>query len=142
EHHFTFDEAAAFMIQHYGEFSPKMAALAQHAFEHRWIEAEDRAGKAPGGWMESAPETHESRIFMTFTGSPNDVSTLAHELGHAFHSSVMADLPNLRQDYAMNVAETASTFGELIVADANVQAAKTNAEKITLLNAKLDNPLA
>lgn len=142
EHHFTFDEAAAFIIQHYGEFSPKMAALAQHAFEHRWIEAEDRAGKAPGGWMESTPETHESRIFMTFTGSPNDVSTLAHELGHAFHSSVMADLPNLRQDYAMNVAETASTFGELIVADANVQAAKTDAEKITLLNAKLDNPLA
>ncbi|MFC6206540.1 M3 family oligoendopeptidase [Levilactobacillus tongjiangensis] len=141
-HHFTYDEAAEFIIKHYGEFSPKMAALAQRAFENRWIEAEDRAGKAPGGWMESAPETHESRIFMTFTGSPNDVSTLAHELGHAFHSSVMADLPLLRQEYAMNVAETASTFGELIVADANVRAAKTDAEKITLLNAKMDNPLA
>ncbi|WP_395321834.1 M3 family oligoendopeptidase [Levilactobacillus parabrevis] len=141
-HHFTYDEAAAFIIKHYGEFSPKMAALAQRAFENRWIEAEDRAGKAPGGWMESAPETNESRIFMTFTGSPNDVSTLAHELGHAFHSSVMEDLPQLRQDYAMNVAETASTFGELIVADANVKAAKTDAEKITLINAKMDNPLA
>lgn len=141
-HHFTYDEAAAFIVKHYGEFSPKMAALAQRAFENRWIEAEDRAGKAPGGWMESAPETHESRIFMTFTGSPNDVSTLAHELGHAFHSSVMEDLPQLRQDYAMNVAETASTFGELIVADANVKAAKTDAEKITLINAKMDNPLA
>lgn len=141
-HQFTYDEAAAFIIKHYGEFSPKMAALAKHAFEHRWIEAEDRAGKAPGGWMESAPETNESRIFMTFTGSPNDVATLAHELGHAFHSSVISDLPQLRQDYAMNVAETASTFGELIVADANVKAAKTDAEKITLLNAKMDNPLA
>jgi len=141
-HHFSYDEAAAFIIKHYGEFSPKMAALAQRAFENRWIEAEDRAGKAPGGWMESAPETNESRIFMTFTGSPNDVSTLAHELGHAFHSSVMEDLPQLRQDYAMNVAETASTFGELIVADANVKAAKTDAEKITLINAKMDNPLA
>ncbi|WP_204121674.1 MULTISPECIES: M3 family oligoendopeptidase [Levilactobacillus] len=142
EHHFTFDEAAAFIIKHYGEFSPKMAALAQRAFENNWIEAEDRAGKAPGGWMESAPETHESRIFMTFTGSPNDVATLAHELGHAFHSSVIDDLPQLRQDYAMNVAETASTFGELIVADANVKAAKTDAEKIALLNAKMDNPVA
>ncbi|MCI1552920.1 MAG: M3 family oligoendopeptidase [Levilactobacillus sp.] len=141
-HQFTYDEAASFIIKHYGEFSPKMAALAKHAFEHRWIEAEDRAGKAPGGWMESAPETNESRIFMTFTGSPNDVATLAHELGHAFHSSVISDLPQLRQDYAMNVAETASTFGELIVADANVKAAKTDAEKITLLNAKMDNPLA
>ncbi|MFC6275160.1 M3 family oligoendopeptidase [Levilactobacillus tangyuanensis] len=141
-HQFTFDEAADFIIQHYGEFSPKMAALAKHAFDHHWIEAEDRPGKAPGGWMESAPETNESRIFMTFTGSPNDVSTIAHELGHAFHSSVIHDLPILRQDYAMNVAETASTFGELIVADANLQAAKTDAEKITLLNAKMDNPLA
>ena len=141
-HHFTYDEAAAFIIKHYGEFSPKMAALAQHAFENHWIEAEDRAGKAPGGWMESAPETHEARIFMTFTGSPNDVSTLAHELGHAFHSSVMSDLPYFRQDYAMNVAETASTFGELIVADANVKAAQTPAEKISLLNAKMDNPVA
>ncbi|KRN97666.1 oligoendopeptidase F [Levilactobacillus paucivorans] len=141
-HHFTYDEAAAFIIKHYGEFSPKMAALAQHAFEHNWIEAEDRAGKAPGGWMESAPETNESRIFMTFTGSPNDVSTLAHELGHAFHSSVMNDLPYFRQGYAMNVAETASTFGELIVADANVKAATSDAEKISLINAKMDNPLA
>ncbi|MFC6288808.1 M3 family oligoendopeptidase [Levilactobacillus angrenensis] len=141
-HQFTYDEAADFIIKHYGEFSPKMAALAKHAFEHRWIEAEDRAGKAPGGWMESAPETNESRIFMTFTGSPNDVATLAHELGHAFHSSVISDLPQLRQDYAMNVAETASTFGELIVADANVKAAQTDAEKISLLNAKMDNPLA
>ncbi|WP_125573119.1 M3 family oligoendopeptidase [Levilactobacillus huananensis] len=141
-HHFTYDEAAAFIIKHYGEFSPKMAALAQHAFEHNWIEAEDRAGKAPGGWMESAPETNESRIFMTFTGSPNDVSTLAHELGHAFHSSVMNDLPYFRQGYAMNVAETASTFGELIVADANVKAAANDAEKIALINAKMDNPLA
>lgn len=140
--HFTYDEAADFIIKHYGEFSPKMAALAQRAFENRWIEAEDRAGKAPGGWEDVAPETNEARIFMTFTGSPNDVATLAHELGHAFHTSVMTDLPYLRQDYAMNVAETASTFGELIVADANVKAATSPAEKISLLNAKMENPVA
>ncbi|MFN1208355.1 oligoendopeptidase, partial [Enterococcus lactis] len=62
--------------------------------------------------------------------------------GHAFHSSVMNDLPYFRQDYAMNVAETASTFGELIVSDANVKEAKTDEEKISLLNAKMDNPVA
>ena len=119
-----------------------MAKLAQKAFENRWIEAENRPGKEPGGYMQDLPETGEARIFLTFTGSTNDASTIAHELGHAFHSSVMNDLPYFRQDYAMNVAETASTFGELIVSDANVKEAKTDEEKISLLNAKMDNPVA
>lgn len=139
---FTYDEAAEFIIKQFNSFSPKMAQLAQRAFENQWIEAENRPGKEPGGYMESLPETGESRIFLTFTGSPNDASTIAHELGHAFHSSVMNELPYFRQDYAMNVAETASTFSELIVSDANVKEAQTDEEKINLLNAKMDNPVA
>lgn len=139
---FTYDESAEFIIKQFNSFSPKMAQLAQRAFENQWIEAENRPGKEPGGYMESLPETGESRIFLTFTGSPNDASTIAHELGHAFHSSVMNELPYFRQDYAMNVAETASTFGELIVSDANVKEAQTDEEKINLLNAKMDNPVA
>ncbi|KRM77610.1 M3 family oligoendopeptidase [Secundilactobacillus collinoides] len=141
-HTFTYDEAADFIVKQFGAFSPKMAQLAQYAFDHQWIEAEDRPNKQPGGYMESLPETGESRIFLTFTGSANDASTIAHELGHAFHSSVMTDLPFFRQDYAMNVAETASTFAEMIVADANVREAKTDAEKLTLIDAKMVNPLA
>ena len=66
---------------------------------------------------------------MTYSNSVNEVATLAHELGHAFHSSVLWDLPRLNQDYAMNVAETASTFAELIVADATLKEAKTKEEK-------------
>ena len=54
---------------------------------------------------------------------------MAHELGHAFHSSVLWDLPQLNQDYAMNVAETASTFAELIVADATLKEAKQKKKK-------------
>lgn len=141
-HTFTYDEAADFIVKQFGAFSPKMASLAQYALDHQWIEAEDRPNKQPGGYMESLPETGESRIFLTFTGSANDAATIAHELGHAFHSSVMTDLPFFRQDYAMNVAETASTFAEMIVADANVREAKTDAEKLTLLDAKMVNPLA
>ncbi|MFC6182249.1 M3 family oligoendopeptidase [Lactiplantibacillus daowaiensis] len=138
----TYDQAAEFVISNFQKFSPKMAKLAKHAFEHRWIEAENRPNKRPGGYMESLPETKESRIFMTFTGSPNDTATLAHELGHAFHSDVIKDLPLWRQDYAMNVAETASTFAELIVADANVKAATDAKTKLNLLDAKMQNPLA
>ena len=139
---FTFDEAASFIIENFQKFSPKMATFAQSAFEKSWIEAEDRPGKRPGGYCTELPETQESRIFMTYSNSVNEVATLAHELGHAFHSSVMWDLPALNRDYAMNVAETASTFAELIVADATLKAAKTKEEKINLLVTKLQNALA
>ncbi|EPA0857593.1 M3 family oligoendopeptidase [Enterococcus hirae] len=139
---FTFNEAASFIIENFQKFSPKMATFAQSAFEKSWIEAEDRPGKRPGGYCTELPETQESRIFMTYSNSVNEVATLAHELGHAFHSSVMWDLPALNRDYAMNVAETASTFAELIVADATLKAAKTKEEKINLLDTKLQNALA
>lgn len=138
----TYDQAADFVIKNFRQFSPKMGDLAQYALEHQWVEAANRPNKRPGGYMENLPETHESRIFMTFTGSPNDTATLAHELGHAFHGHVIQDLPLWRQDYAMNVAETASTFAELIVADASVKAADNAKTKLTLLDAKMQNPLA
>ncbi|MCW0953346.1 M3 family oligoendopeptidase [Weissella ceti] len=138
----SYDEIADFIVKNFGQYSPKMAEFAQMALDKQWIEAEDRPGKQPGGWMDSLPDNHESRIFMTFTGSVNDASTLAHELGHAFHSSVLTDLPVWRDAYAMNIAETASTFAELLIADANIAAAKTDAEKVVLLDAKMTNPVS
>ncbi len=139
---YSFDEGAAFILENFGKFSPKMAAFAKSAFEKSWIEAEDRPGKRPGGYCTGLPETKESRIFMTYGGSINEVATLAHELGHAFHSSVMWDLPMMNQDYAMNVAETASTFAELVVADAALKEAQTDDEKINLLDSKMINAIA
>lgn len=139
---FSYDDGIAFILENFQKFSPKMAKFAQHALENRWVEAENRSGKAPGGFCTGFPENQESRIFMTYNGSVNEVSTLAHELGHAFHSSVMWDLPPLDQDYAMNVAETASTLAEMIVSDAAVQAAASDLEKINLLDAKLQNAIA
>ena len=78
-------KAAEFIVNNFAKFSPKMASFAQHAFENGWIEAEDRPGKRAGGYMTSVPDVKESRIFMTFDGSASGVSTIAHELGHAFH---------------------------------------------------------
>src|SRR5690606_25297727 len=112
---YTYDDACDFIIEHFSSFGAKLAGFAEHALKNRWVEAEDRPNKRPGGYCTSLPEWEESRIFMTFTGSSTDVNTLAHELGHAFHSHVMRDLPYLNQQYAMNVAETASTFAETIV---------------------------
>ncbi|PIC88088.1 oligoendopeptidase [Sporosarcina sp. P20a] len=139
---FTYDEACDFIIENFASFGPKLTEFTKHALENRWVEAEDRANKRPGGYCTSLPEFEESRIFMTFTGSPSDTSTLAHELGHAFHSHVMKDLPTLNRSYAMNVAETASTFAETIIADATVKNAASDEEKISLLANKLEGATA
>lgn len=139
---FTYDEACDFIIENFATFGPKLAAFSKHALENRWVEAEDRPNKRPGGYCTELPEFKESRIFTTFTGSPTDASTIAHELGHAFHSHVMRDLPTLNRNYAMNVAETASTFAETIIGNATVANAKTVEEKVTLLNAKMENATA
>lgn len=139
---FTYDEACAFVLEHFSTFGPELTEFTEHALENRWVEAEDRPKKRPGGYCTSLPEFEESRIFMTFTGTPSDVATLAHELGHAFHSYVMKDLPTLNRGYAMNVAETASTFAETIIDNAAVESASSKGEKVALLASKLEGATA
>lgn len=133
----TYDEAANFIVKQFRRFSPKMANFAEMAFEKSWIEAEDRSSKRPGGFCTSFPRSGETRVFMTFSGTKENLATLAHELGHAYHQHVMKDLPYLSQQYAMNVAETASTFAEAIVSDAAVEQAETKEERLALLENKV-----
>lgn len=139
---YSFDAASQLIVEQFGLFSKDLADFAITAFENQWIEAEDRPAKRPGGFCTSFPMSKQTRIFMTFAGTASNVSTLAHELGHAYHQHVMNDLPILTQDYAMNVAETASTFAELIVADATVRAARTDQERISLLEDKIQRSVA
>ncbi|TWT03653.1 M3 family oligoendopeptidase [Planomicrobium sp. CPCC 101079] len=138
----SYDEAAAFILEQFAKFSPQMAEFSKMAFEKRWIEAEDRAGKRPGGFCTSFPDSEQTRIFMTFSGSATNISTLAHELGHAYHQHVMNNTEALNQRYAMNVAETASTFAEMVVSDAAVKNAGTKEEKIALLEDKIKRSIA
>ncbi|ASK63690.1 oligoendopeptidase [Virgibacillus phasianinus] len=139
---YSFSEGADFIVEQFRTFSPKMADFAQMAFEKRWIEAEDRAGKRTGGFCTSFPDSEQTRIFMTFSGTSSNVATLAHELGHAYHQHVMNDIHGLNQGYAMNVAETASTFAEMIVADASVKQAKDKHEKKALLEDKVQRGIS
>ncbi|WP_090797526.1 M3 family oligoendopeptidase [Paenibacillus sp. GP183] len=138
----SFDDGAKTILEQFESFSPKMAAFSKKAFERSWIEAEDRAGKRPGGFCTSFPIAGETRIFMTYGGTANNVSTLAHELGHGYHQHVMNDMPALAQQYAMNVAETASTLAEMIVSDAAVNKAATVEERIILLEDKIQRSIA
>lgn len=136
---FTFAEAAEFVVESIRTFNPDIAAYCQMAIDRRWIEAEDRPGKQAGAFCTSLPLSRETRIFMTFNGSFNGLLTLAHELGHGYHSWVMRDLPYGARRYAMSVAETASTFNELIVKRAALQAATSHEERLSLLAAQLND---
>lgn len=138
----SYDEGAKLIVEQFRNFSPRMADFSIHAFNNRWIEAEDRADKRPGGFCTSFPIAGETRIFMTYGGTANNVATLAHELGHGYHQHVMNDMPALAQEYAMNVAETASTFAEMIVADAGVKGAASDEERISLLEDKIQRAVA
>ncbi|MGR6857537.1 M3 family oligoendopeptidase [Bacillus halotolerans] len=139
---YSYDEAANLIVSQFSTFGRKLSAFTEKAFRDRWIEAEDRSRKRVGGFCTSFPDSGESRIFMTFSGSASNVSTLAHELGHAFHQEAMLNVRPLNRSYAMNVAETASTFAEMIVADATVNQAETKEEKLVLLEDKVQRSVA
>ena len=132
-----YHDAAQFIVDQFDRFNPEMAEFTKNCFENGWVEAEDRPGKRPGAFCTTFPDVKESRVFMTFSGTMNNVSTLAHELGHAYHQSVMNELPPFAMQYAMNVAETASTFAEVTVADAAIANAKTEDERLSLISDKL-----
>lgn len=138
----SYQQGAQFILKHFGQFGAQLEAFARKAFEDGWIEAEDRDNKRPGGFCTGLPLANESRIFMTYAGTMSNVSTLAHELGHAFHTYALRPMNPLNRRYAMNVAETASTFAEMIVADAAVEEAQTTEEKMAVLEDKIQRSVA
>jgi pepF/M3 family oligoendopeptidase len=136
-----YDQGAQLIVDKFTDFHPRMGKFAQRACLENWIEAEDRAGKRPGGFCVQFPKSRQSRIFMTYSGTIVNLSTLAHELGHAYHTEMVEDLPRFLQHYRMNVAETASTFAEQIISDAFLQRAKTKEEKLNILSDRIERSI-
>lgn len=132
-----FQEAAEFIIRHFSEFSPSLGKFAKSVFENKWIEAENRTGKRPGGFCAPFSEARQSRIFMTYNGSMNNMMTLAHELGHAYHSYELRQQPFFSQCYPMNLAETASTLAEAVITDSLLKECQDQSLKVELLDNKL-----
>jgi len=96
---------------------PKLGSFVQSICERNWIEWEPRANKRPGAFCTGSLLTGESRSFMTYNGTMGDVRTLAHEAGHAFHSFILRDMRAYGRSYPMTLAESASTFGEMILTE-------------------------
>ncbi len=137
ERKISYKEAGDFVVEHLNSFSRNLGSFARTVIDRRWIEAEDRPGKAAGGWCTGLPLKKESRIFMTFSGNYEEIMTLAHEIGHAYHGWILHDRDYFARHYPMNLAETASTFNEHLVTDAALATTDDKTEKLSLLDHKL-----
>jgi len=136
---FSWDRARAFILENFGAFSPRLRDFALRAFEGNWIDAEPRDGKSGGGFCAPVPRVKESRILVNFDGSLDQVGTVAHELGHAFHNdcAYAAGKTELQQITPMTLAETASIMCETIVNTAVLAHATDNDEKLAILETAL-----
>jgi len=139
ERRYSWDEAKQVILTQFRTFSDHLAAVAQLAFESNWIDAEPRNGKRGGAFCMDVPKVKESRILCNFDGSLDEVSTVAHELGHAFHNDCKFDKKPLQTITPMTLAETASTFNEIIIANAAISQAKDSQEEMAILDAQLIN---
>ena len=133
---YTIEEAREVLLREMGKFTPEMAKFMDNAFEQRWIDVYPREGKGGGAFCAGAHEYDRSLILTNFQGSFSDISTLAHELGHAWHNRCMAGLPYALTGTPMPLAETASIFNETILAHQVLKTA-TEDEQFTLLEASL-----
>ena len=112
---YSVEQALNILLTAFDQFNPDMSVFIKNAFENGWIDMHPKKGKSGGAFCAGIHSLGLSRILSNFTGSFSDVSTLAHELGHAWHNHCMKGLPTLMADYPMPLAETASIFNETML---------------------------
>ncbi len=121
----TFADSFSQVKNSFSAMDEKMGEFAQMMLDKNWIDASVRPNKRNGAFCTGFLKSGNPRVFQTFMGSPHDTSTLAHELGHAYHSWVMRDMNVIASDYPMTLAETASIFAENVLFDYQIANAKT-----------------
>ena len=134
---YTVEEAKNYLLEIFGGFDSELHDMVKTAFENRWIDFYPREGKVGGAFDYGVPSAKQSRVLTNFDGSFSDIVTLAHELGHSFHDRQVFSHSILNQDYSMPVAETASTFNEVLVMSTVIGEAKEKEEKIALIESQL-----
>lgn len=118
---------------------PSLAAFFDRAIEQSWVDHTPRDGKRAGAFCTTSKLIGQSRVFMTFGGTLGDVSTLAHEMGHAFHSALLRESRPLASKYPMTLAESASIFAELVLINGLLDDGELSSEQQSALLAAVLN---
>ena len=134
---YSVEDAKNYLLGIFGQFDSELHDMVKCAFENGWIDFFPREGKVGGAFDCGVPSAKESRVLTNFDGSFSDVVTLAHELGHSFHDRQVFSHSVLNQGYSMPVAETASTFNEVLVMETAIAAATDKDEKLALIESQL-----
>jgi oligoendopeptidase F len=139
---FGFERARRIVLDAYGDFAPAMAEIAGRFFSGRWIDAELRPGKRGGAFCASTLPAVHPYVLLGYTGTPRDVMTLAHELGHGVHQYLARPRGLFEQDAPLTLAETASVFGEMLVFRRLLRDQADPAARLALVCGKLEEAFA
>lgn len=138
---YTWEETRAFILENFGTFSPDLAAWAGRAFDENWMDVPPRDGKRAGAFCMGVPGVKESRILLNFDGSLDQISTVAHELGHGWHNECIyqAGTTPLNAQTPMTLAETASIMCETIVMQAVLARAENVQQELGILETQISS---
>lgn len=138
EKNYQYDKSVKIVFESLRRFSPKLEEFAKKVFNEKHVDSSIRVGKRDGAFCSTLTPKITPYVLVNFTGKTRDVFTLAHELGHAVHSQTAQDRSILVQDAPLPLAETASTFSELLLYD-NLSDKITDDEKKIMLSEKIDD---
>ncbi len=138
EKNYPYDKSVKLVLESLERFNPKLRDFAKKVFDQKHIDSSIRTGKRDGAFCSTLTPKITPYVLVNFTGKTRDIFTLAHELGHAVHSQVAQDRSILVQDAPLPLAETASTFSELLLYD-NISDKISDNERKIILSEKIDD---
>ena len=138
EKNYSYNKSVKLVFESLGKFSSTLEEFARKVFNENHIDSSVRQGKRDGAFCSTLTPKITPYVLVNFTGKSRDVFTLAHELGHAVHSQAAQNRSILVQDAPLPLAETASTFSELLLYD-NISDKISDDEKKIMLSEKIDD---
>lgn len=139
---YEFSDAVNIVLETFGEFDPHVAAQAKRVFDDDHLDSEIRKGKDSGAFCATVVPELTPWVLQSFQGKPDDVATLAHELGHAIHAMLAEDHNAFTQHSSLPLAETASTFSEMLLVDRLLAGEQDEAVRRDLLFRQVDDAYA
>lgn len=134
-----YEEAKKIVLEALKPMGEEYVNTLKKAFENRWIDVMEKENKRGGAYSMGVYGVHPF-VLLNYINSSRDVSTIAHELGHAMHSYYANNSQNIiNANYTIMVAEVASTVNETILEDYLINKETDKKKKAALINEQLDD---